>query len=91
MAFIFAYYFRDLVSVIIFITGLGFTVIPSALASFHFRIKPVAVVGSMLAGLLYVFILILAGQLIPELSIASIVVAAIFLFVIQLFVKNKEK
>jgi Na+/proline symporter len=91
MAFIFAYYFRDLVSVIIFITGLGFTVIPAALASFHFRIKPIAVVGSMLAGLLYVCILILADQLIPELSIASIVIAAFFLVIIQLFVKNKEQ
>lgn len=91
MGFIFAYYFRDLVSVIIFITGLGFTVIPAALASFHFRIKPIAVVGSMLAGLLYVFILILTGQLIPELSIASILVAAIFLPVIQLSTKKIEK
>lgn len=93
LGFIFAFFFRDLVTVIIFITGLGFTVIPAALGSFHFRIHRQAALASFVAGVLYVLILIVSGNLIPELSIASIVVASVVLVVVQQIfkVKNENK
>ena len=64
---------KALVAVIIFITGLGFTVIPAAIASFHFNITKKAALTSFVSGLVYIFILIITNNLIPELSIASIV------------------
>ena len=89
LGFGFAWYFRDLVAVIIFITGLGFTVIPSAIASFHFNITNRAALASFVSGLVYIFILIVTNNLIPELSIASIVVAAITLIAFQSLTKKK--
>ena len=89
LGFAFAFYFRDLVAVIIFITGLGFTVIPAAIASFHFNINSKAALTSFLSGLVYIIILIFTNNLIPELSIASIVVAAIALIITQMLTKRK--
>ena len=90
LGFIFAYYFRDLVAVIIFITGLGFTVIPAAIASFHFQITRIAAMASFVSGLVYIFILIVTNNLIPELSIASIAVAALALVIVQLLTRKKS-
>jgi Na+/proline symporter len=90
LGFGFAFYFRDLVAVIIFITGLGFTVIPAAIASFHFKITRQAALASLVSGLVYILVLIISNMLIPELSIASIVVAALFLIVTQLFTKDRS-
>jgi len=86
-----AYFFRDLVSVIIFITGIGFTVIPAAIASFHFKISKIAAKASFISGIIYIMILIFTNQLIPELSIASIVVATFVLILFQLIYKNKDE
>jgi len=92
LGFGFAFFFRDIVAVIVFITGLGFTIIPTAIASFHFKIKNSAAIASLTSGVLYVAILIISGNLIPELSIASIVVSALFLLIFQniKFKKNEE-
>jgi Na+/proline symporter len=91
--FAFAYNFRDLVAVFIFITGIGFTILPAAIASFHFKIKNQAALASFIAGIAYVIILVLiAGfQESPltffkdnaDLAIGSIIVSAIFLLIFQ--------
>lgn len=80
LGFIFAYFFRDIIAVILFITGLGFTIIPAAVASFHYNISNRAVLASFVSGIVYIGFLMVFGLLIPELSIASIVVSALFLF-----------
>lgn len=90
LGLVFAYFFRDLVAVIIFITGLGFTVIPAAVASFHFKITNTAALASLVSGLVYIFFLIVTQTLIPELSVASIVVATFVLIVTQLITKDKS-
>ncbi len=91
--FAFAYNFRDLVAVFIFITGIGFTILPAAVASFHWKIKNQAAMASFMSGIIYVIILVLiAGfqddPLIffkdnADLAIGSIVVSAIFLVIFQ--------
>lgn len=91
--FAFAYNFRDLVAVFIFITGIGFTILPAAMASFHFKLKNQAAMASFIAGIGYVIILvIIAGfQDSPvdffknnaDLAIGSILVSAIFLLIFQ--------
>jgi len=90
LGFGFGWFFRDLISVIIFITGIGFTVIPAAIASFHFKLSKKAVLASFIAGILYIAVLIFTNNLIAEMSIASIVVAAVFLIIVQLIYKNKN-
>lgn len=89
LGFGFAYFFRDLVAVIIFITGLGFTVIPAAIASFHFKLSNKAALASLVSGLAYIVVLILTNNLIPELSVASILVAAVTLILFQTLLKPK--
>ncbi|MCF8378402.1 MAG: sodium:solute symporter family protein [Bacteroidales bacterium] len=91
MGFTFAYFLRDLVAVIIFITGIGFTVIPAAIATFHFKIEKQAAQASLVAGLVYILILIFTNNLIAELSIASIVVSAITLVIVQLVLKLNKR
>ncbi|MDD2322932.1 MAG: sodium:solute symporter family protein [Bacteroidales bacterium] len=91
--FAFAYNFRDLVAVFIFITGIGFTILPAAIASFHWKIKNQAAMASFIAGILYVIILVIIAGFQPEplvffkdnadLAIGSIVVSCLFLLIFQ--------
>ncbi|MCD4731989.1 MAG: sodium:solute symporter family protein [Bacteroidales bacterium] len=87
LGFVFAYFFRDIVAVIIFITGIGFTLIPAAIASFHIKLDKRAALASFIGGIIYIFILFTTNNLIPELSIASILVATIILVSFQLFAR----
>ena len=91
--FAFAYNFRDLVAVFIFITGIGFTILPAAIASFHWNIKNQAAMASFISGIVYVLILLIVAGFQPEpiqffkdnadLAIGSIVISAITLIIFQ--------
>ena len=89
IGFLLAFYFRNIIQVIVFITGVGFTIIPAAIASFHFKISQKAALASFISGVVYILILIGFDELIPELSIASIVVATLFLISFQLYYRQK--
>lgn len=89
IGFLLAFYFRNIIQVIIFITGVGFTIIPAAIASFHFKISEKAALASFISGVVYILILIGFDELIPELSIASIVVATLFLISFQMYFRRK--
>ena len=100
LSFLGAWFLRDLVAVIIFITGVGFTIIPAAVASFHWNITSRAAMASFISGSFYVFILmaVAAFQLHPfeffknnaDLAILSIVISTIVLILFQVF-RNKQK
>ncbi len=85
LGFFFAYFFRDIIYVITFITGIGFTIIPAAIASFHMKLDKRAALASFISGIIYILILFITNNLIPELSIASILVATVVLFIFQAF------
>jgi len=90
LGFLLAFYFRSIINVIVFITGVGFTIIPGAIASFHFKIEKQAALASLISGVLYVLVLLFSGNLIPELSVASFGVALLFLIVFQLIYRKKR-
>lgn len=90
MASTLAYWVRDIVEVINFITGIGFTIIPACVASFHFNIPAKAASGSFLAGIAYIIILIFSGMMIPELAIASILVSALYLWIATIILKKRN-
>lgn len=89
LAYVLAYLFRDLVTVIVFITGIGFTIIPAAIASFHFKMRNEAVIASFIAGIVYIIFIIALGKLIPEYAIFSIAVAAVVLIISQLILRKR--
>lgn len=101
LGFAFAWFLRDLVAVIIFITGIGFTIIPAVIASFHMKIGRKAALWSFLTGSGYVVLLVViaAFQSDPfeffkdsaELAILSIAVSALTLFGVHLFERKKNK
>ncbi len=100
LSFAGAWFLRDLVAVIVFITGIGFSIIPAAVASFHWKIKSRAAMASFISGPVYVFLLLGIATLQPhpfeffknnaDLAILSIVISTIFLILFQVFGK-KEK
>ena len=90
LGFVFAYFFRDLVAVIIFITGIGFTLIPAAITSFHMKLDKRAALASFIGGIVYILILLVTNNLIPELTIASILVAAVVLLLFQAFTRKSN-
>jgi len=95
-----AYFLRDLVAVIIFITGIGFTIIPASVASFHWKISSRAALLSFISGIAYVFVLIVIAMFKShpveffkdnaDLAILSIIVSALTLFIANLFLKNRS-
>jgi Na+/proline symporter len=94
-----AWFMRDLVAVIVFITGVGFTIIPAAIASFHVKLHPRAVTISFITGICYVVGLALYASLQEspftffkdnaDLAILSIVISAITLLILQFAFKHK--
>jgi Na+/proline symporter len=98
LSFLGAYFLRDLVAVIVFITGVGFTIIPAAVASFHWQIRPVPAMASFISGTAYILALlgIASAQPAPfdffkdnaDLAILSIAVSTLFLIVFQIFGKK---
>ncbi|MCF8303975.1 MAG: sodium:solute symporter family protein [Bacteroidales bacterium] len=91
LGFVFAWSFRDIVAVIVFITGLGFTIIPAAIASFHMKIDTRSAFASFGSGIAYILVLILTDNMIPEASVASIVVSTIVLILSQSGLLLKRK
>ena len=99
LSFLGAWFLRDLVAVIIFITGIGFTIIPAAVASFHWKITPRAAMASFISGSAYIFILlgVASFQSHPfeffknnaDLAILSIVISTIILILFQVFRKKQ--
>lgn len=99
VGFVFAWFLRDLVAVIIFITGIGFTIIPAVIASFHLKISARAALLSFLSGSAYVLLLVIIASFQPdpfeffknnaELAILSIVISTITLFGIHYIEKKR--
>ncbi|MBT3207006.1 MAG: sodium:solute symporter family protein [Bacteroidetes bacterium] len=86
-----AFFFRDIISLILTVTGIGFSLIPSVIASFHWKIHNVAAFASLLSGFVYILILIITGNLMSEAAVASAIVSALVLLVFQLFLRKKTK
>lgn len=84
---VFAFFFRDIIAVVLTISGLLFALAPSVIGSFHSKLSNNAVFASMLAGIIYVFILILFDLVIPEYAVASIFVALVVLLVGELIAR----
>jgi len=93
-----AWFMRDLVAVIIFITGVGFTIIPAAIVSFHVKLSELAVLVSFISGLAYVIALAIYASLQTssftffkdnaDLAILSIVVSGMSLLITQLIMRS---
>ncbi|HOU82310.1 MAG TPA: hypothetical protein PLK62_03840, partial [Bacteroidales bacterium] len=57
---------------------------------FHFNISPKIAFQSVIAGLVYVLLLIIFGIFIPEFVILSFIVSGLYMFVGNRIVKKKE-
>ena len=100
LGFVCAWFMRDLVAVIVFITGVGFSIIPAGIASFHFKLKEKAVLASFVSGVIYVFGLAAYASFKQEpfeffkanadLAILSIVVSLFVLIIVQLLSPNDK-
>lgn len=64
--------------------------LPAAWAAFHYNISPKIAFQSVLAGLVYVMILIIFGIFIPELVILSFIVSGLYMFLGNKIVKKNE-
>ncbi|MFW6019625.1 MAG: hypothetical protein ACOCPM_03515, partial [Bacteroidales bacterium] len=81
MGFVLAWIFRDIIEVLKFITGLGFTIIPGIIASFHWKIRSRSITISFLSGIAYIVVVILFGVLKIEAAVASLLVSGLALFI----------
>ncbi|PIN75971.1 hypothetical protein COV18_00925 [Candidatus Woesearchaeota archaeon CG10_big_fil_rev_8_21_14_0_10_37_12] len=78
-----AYLFRDIVQMLLTISGLAFGLVPPIIASFHWKIKPNAVFASLIVSCIYVAVLVFGNLMIPELAVASLAVSLIVLIIGQ--------
>ena len=89
--FAMAWIFRDIIEVLKFITGLGFSIIPGIIASFHWKISSRAMMSSFLSGIVYILVVVFLGVLKIEAAVASILVSGIALFVSHQIIRKKQK
>ncbi|MCF8328429.1 MAG: sodium:solute symporter family protein [Bacteroidales bacterium] len=88
--FALAWIFRDIIEVLKFITGLGFTIIPGIIASFHWNISSRSMVISFLSGIVYIVAVILLGFLKIEAAVASLLVSGLALFIAHQISRKKH-
>jgi Na+/proline symporter len=86
-----AYFFRDVVTVLMFISSLGFVILPAVLAAFHWNVSAKAVLWSFINGLIYVMILPVLGLVNPDFAVGSFVVAGITLWFVHRFSRREIK
>jgi len=84
-----SYFLRDLIQVLLTVAGMSMAMVPSIIASFHWKMKKQAVFASLLMGTVYVVGLIVGGYLIPEAAMGSILVSFVFLLIFQ-FLPTKK-
>ena len=82
-----AYFFRDIVAVVMTISGVGFAIIPPLMSTFHWKIKSSAALAGLISGSLYVLILVVTGNIVSEFAVASFVVSALAMIIVQKFSK----
>jgi len=84
---VFAFFFRDLIAILITFAGLSMALVPPVIASFHWKLKQNAVVAALVASSLYILGLFIADLIVPEYAIASLFVSLIVLVGWQKFGK----
>ena len=80
-----AYFFRDIVSVLLFISSLGFIIIPAVLAAFHWKVSNKAVFWSFIGGLVYVVLLLVFNLVVPDYAVGSFVVSGLVMWGVHKF------
>ena len=81
----FAFFFRDIIQVILTVSGLQIAFFPPVIAIFHWKMKQNAIIAALVASTAYVLFLILTGLLSPELAMLSLVVSFIVMVLWQKF------
>ncbi len=85
-----AYFFRDIVAVVMTISGVGFAIIPPLMSTFHWKIKSSAALAGLISGSLYVLILVVTGNIVSEFAVASFLVSALAMIIVQKFSKQEN-
>ena len=83
-----AIFVQNIITVGLALTGIGLSLVPTILASFYWDLKIWAVFMSALTGLSSIAVVLGAGIIGPETSVASLPVSAIFLWIGQKVFKN---
>ncbi len=84
-----AYFFRDIVRVLMFISSLGFVILPAVLAAFHWKVSSRAVLWSFASGLIYVLLLPVLGLVNPDFAVGSFAVSALAMWIVHLVESTK--
>ena len=87
----FAFLFRDIISVFISVTSIGFAIVPALIAAFHFRIRSNAAFASLLAGLVLVTAVIATGIIVPELTVLSLLISTTVLIAYEGTARLRER
>ncbi len=80
-----AYFFRDIVTVLLFVSSLGFIIIPAVLAAFHWKVSNKAVFWSFIGGLIYVLMLVVFNLVVPDYAVGSFVVSGLVMWIVHKF------
>ena len=78
-----AFFFRDIIAVIITIAGVTSGIVPAVIGSLFWKLKERAVVASLGSACVYVVILIGTGNVEPDLAMISLFIAAFVLWIGQ--------
>lgn len=78
-----SYFFRDIISVIITISGVISGMVPPIIGSFFMKLKEKAVIASMLSACVYIALLMAVGLVKPDYAMGSLLVSALVLVIWQ--------
>lgn len=83
-----AIYIQNIISVGLALSGIGFSLIPSIIGSFKYKLSNIAVMISIILGVVSIIIVLLSGIIGPETSIISLPVALITLIIANKIIKH---
>ena len=85
---IFAIYIQNIISVGLALSGIGFSLVPSIIGSFKYKLSSLAVIISIVSGLISILIVLLLGIIGPETSIISLPVSFVVLIIANKIIKS---
>ena len=88
LATILSYFFRSVINVTLINAGLGMSITPAIIGSFIWKLKPYAIILSIIFGVTSTFGWIIGGKILPETMVSAIFISGITLFVFQKILKK---
>ena len=86
-----AYFERNIIDTTLMSVGLGMSLTPAIIGSLKWKLHPYAIIGSIIAGVLYMLTWVFLGEITPQTMVSTVLIALLFLLPAQFGIGRLKK